>query len=50
MDVFIYVTQGLKNRRLLFLTFLFNHIYTAPVSKYFLQNQNILFLTEVILV
>ena len=45
------MTQGLKKRHSSFLSFFYLIVfYTASASKYFLQNQNILFLTEVILV
>jgi len=44
------VTQGLKTRRLSFLAFYLIIFYIASASKYFLQNQNILSLTEVTLV
>jgi len=45
-----FVTQGPKTRHLLFLAFYWVIFYTASASKYFFQNANVLFLTEVILV
>jgi len=44
------VTQGPKTRRLSYLAFVFYHILHCICFKYFLQNQNILFLNEVIFV
>ena len=51
-NVIINVTQGPKTRHLSFLTFLLNHILHCIcfIILFFLQNQNISFLTEVILV
>jgi len=46
----MYVKQGPKTRRLLFLAFYLIVLYTASASKYFLQNENNLLLTEVKLI
>jgi len=45
-----YVTQGPKTRHLSYLAIFLIIFYTASASKYFFQNENVLFLTEVILV